>query len=259
MILLRSLILPLLAILGFTVTASAAELAVFAASSLTEALHEVAQAYQAQHPEDRLNLNFAGSQTLAAQIEQGASADLFIAADTTVMERLRGRDLVEKPEILLQNQLTLVVRADLQANKMTLADLARPGLLLAIGNRQVPVGRYTRQLFARLSSDPAYGPVLVEKLERNIVSEENQVKAIVAKLILGEVDAGIVYRSDLTASNSQRLIAVPLPQQDNPKALYPLAKVRGSQPRIEAFKAFLFSPAAQQIFIRHGFLPGGEQ
>jgi len=125
-----------------------------------------------------------------------------------------------------------------------------------IGNPQVPVGRYTRQLFAGLADDPAYGPALVQAIERNIVSEENRVKAIVAKLLLGEADAGIVYQSDLTPAVRDRLSVIPLPERHNPKAHYPLALVSGHQPDAEEFAAFLFSPAAQAIFSRHGFLPG---
>jgi molybdate transport system substrate-binding protein len=248
-----------LLILFSAVSASAAELSVFAASSLTEALQELARVYQAQHPDTRISLNFAGSQTLATQIEQGAPADLMLAADPEVIERLQRSGLVDQTRLLLRNRLVLAVRQGLQPELTALAGLGRPGLLLAIGNRQVPVGRYTRQLLAELAADPAYGPELVAQIEANIVSEENRVKAIVAKLLLGEADAGIVYQSDLSAAKAAHLNALPLPKEHNPQARYLLAQLRGSQTRSAEFMAFLLSPAAQQCFTRHGFLPGVTQ
>jgi molybdate transport system substrate-binding protein len=249
-------LLPLLFLLGSLTPVSAGELSVFAASSLGEALQEAARVYQTKHPETRVSLNFAGSQTLAAQLERGAPADLLIAADPEVMARLQRAGLVESPRRLLRNRLALAVRSDQQPPLQTLADLGRPGLLLVIGNPQVPIGRYTRQLLAGLDYDPDYGPVLVQAIERNIVSEENRVKAIVAKLLLGEADAGFVYQSDLSAATRDRLSVIPLPERHNPEASYPLAKLKGAGPAADDFLAFLFRPAAQAIFARHGFLPG---
>ncbi len=237
----------------------AAELSIFAASSLTEVLGEAAQAYQARHPDDKILLYFAGSQALATQIEQGAPADLFIAANTAAMARLRKTGLVEEPQLLLSNRLVLAVLPELRSQLSSIKDLARPNLLLAVGNSQVPVGSYTRLLFARLAQDPDYGVTLVEKIEMNIVSQENRVKAIIAKLLLGEVDAGIVYLSDLAADNTRQLIAIDLPAQHNPLASYPLARVTESRAETDELIAFLSSSAAQQIFARHGFLDGGAE
>jgi len=250
------LLLPLLLLLGSLTPAGGTELTVFAASSLSEALQEVARSYQTEHPDVRIALNFAGSQTLAAQIERGAPADLLISADPIVVQRLSSEGLIDKPQLLLRNQLALVVRCDLQPPLQTIAELGRPGLLLVIGNPKVPVGRYTRQLFAGLAADPVYGPDLIRQIEGQIVSEENRVKAIVAKLLLGEADAGIVYQSDINPATAGRLLAIPLPARHNPEAHYPLAKVQGASPAGDDFLAFLTCPAAQAIFTRHGFRSG---
>ncbi len=238
---------------------SSAELSVFAASSLTEALAELVRRYEIEHPEDQIRLNFAGSQTLATQLELGAPADLFISANQPVMARLENQGLVEKSQPLLGNRLVVAARPDLQPQLATLKDLARPDLLLAVGNHQVPVGRYTRQLFASLSADASYGSALVKKIGGNIVSEECRVKAIIAKLLLGEVDAGFIYQSDLASGNASRLTAIPLPEKYNPPAVYPLAKVIGAKSEIDHFADFLFSAAAQDIFSQHGFSPGAPQ
>ena len=249
----------LLLVLICAVPASGAELSVFAASSLSEALSKIARSYEIKFPGDKVLLNFAGSQTLATQIEQGAPADLFISANRTVMERLQRKELVDTPLTLLSNHLVLAARADLQPRLTSIADLARPELLLAIGNRQVPVGFYTQQLFAGLTTDSAYGPALVGKIKGNIVSEEGRVKAIIAKLLLGEVDAGIVYQSDLTPANSHKLTAIALPQQHNPLAIYLLAKVRKTEARVDDFITFLYDTWAQDTFAQHGFLCGAKQ
>jgi molybdate transport system substrate-binding protein len=239
--------------------AQAAELSIFAASSLTEALREVTQAYQARYPADNIVLHFAGSQSLATQIEQGAPADLFISANTSAMQRLQKNGLVEKPRPLLHNRLVLAVQPELKDRLASIKDLSQNNLLLVIGNRQVPVGKYTRQLFANLSADPEYGTDLIDKISKNIVSEENMVKAIVAKLLLDEVDAGIVYQSDLHSATAQRLLAIPLPAQHNPLATYPVAMTTGRQADCDQLLAFLLSAEAQQLFASHGFINGGAE
>ncbi len=244
---------------SLAVTASAAELSVLAASSLCDSLQEIAQAYQKKYPDDSVLFNFAGSQTLATQIEQGVPADLFISANRSVMERLEQQRLASAPQQLVGNRLILAAQPELAASLQSISDLARPGLLLAVGNPQVPVGHYTRQLFQRLAEDPAYGRELVEKISRNIVSEESKVKAIIAKLQLGEVDAGLVYQSDLTAPGCEKLLAIPLPEGLSPLAHYPVALVTGGQPAGQRFLDFLLSPAAQKIFARHGFLTGANR
>jgi len=239
--------------------AQATELSIFAASSLTEALQDVAQAYQTRYPSDHIVLHFAGSQSLATQIEQGAPADLFISANTTAMTRLQQKGLVEKPRPLLHNRLILAAQPELKKRLSSIKDLSQENLLLVIGNPQVPVGRYTLQLFANLSTDPAYGAELISKIEKNIVSEENMVKTIVAKLLLGEVDAGIVYQSDLHSATAKKLLAIPLPAEHNPMATYPVAKTVERRADCDKLFAFLFSPEAQQLFKARGFLNGAAE
>ena len=236
--------------------AQATELSVFAASSLSEALRDVAQAYQARYPADKIVLHFAGSQALATQIEQGAPADLFIAANSSAMARLERNGLVEKPRTLLHNRLILAALPELAGQLASIKDLALNRLLLVIGNRQVPVGKYTRQLLSNLSADPAFGAELVKKIDKNIVSEENMVKAIVAKLLLGEIDAGIVYQSDLHSDAAQKLLAIPLPAQHNPLATYPVARTVARRADCDKLLAFLFSSEALRLFAKRGFLNG---
>jgi len=237
----------------------ATEVSIFAASSLTEVLGEVAQAYQVKNPEDKILMHFAGSQALAAQIEQGAPADLFISADTVAMERLLQKGLVQNPRPLVQNRLSLAVQPELINQISSIQDLSAHGLLLVIGNQQVPIGKYTRQLFDNLAADSAYGTELIQQVTANIVSEENKVKAIVAKLMLGEVDAGIVYQSDLATEAGRKLLAIALPEQHNPLATYPVALTTERQTDGSKLLDFLFNPETQKIFTKYGFLTGGDQ
>lgn len=234
----------------------ATELSIFAASSLTEVLREVVQTYQINHPDEKISLHFAGSQALATQIEQGAPADLYIAADIAAMTRLHANGFVENPRTLLHNKLVLAVQPEFRTQLSTLKDLAQQDLLLVIGNRHVPIGKYTRQLFQNLAGDPEFGAPLIKDIEQQIVSEENMVKAIITKLLLGEVDAGIVYQSDLFAENTNKLIAIRLPEQHNPVATYPVAKTTEARGDSQSFLTFLFGNKARQIFTARGFLMG---
>ncbi len=251
---LRNLTITLLFSLCCAAPLQAAELSVFAASSLTEVLTEIADTFAERRPGDRVLLNFAGSQTLATQIEQGAPADLLISANQAVMERLQADALVTEVQPLLGNRLAVATRPGLQPALTGLRDLARADLLLTIGNHQVPVGAYTQQLFDKLTENPAYGKDLVARIKKNIVSEEGRAKAIVAKLLLGEADAGIVYRSDI---RSGQLLSIEVPEELNPLAIYPLAKVRDN-PSTEQFYAYLLSSEAEEIFRRHRFLSRSE-
>ena len=251
MVLIR-LLLTLLLLAIFSLSAGASELSVFAASSLTEPLRELARNYESDHAGTKILLNFSGSQTLASQIEQGAPADLFISANQPVMERLEKQGLVGTPQPLLRNQLALAVRRGLHPAITGIRDLARPGLLLTIGNREVPVGSYFRQLLSALPADPDCGPDLVARIEGNVVSEENQVKAILTKLMLGETDAGIVYRSDLASPAAEGLTNIPLPTRHLPRISYPLAKVQGGNRQTGAFVNYLLSKSAARIFARYG-------
>ncbi len=158
----------------------------------------------------------------------------------------------------------LVLLAKQQGPANRLADLEAPGLQLAIGNRHVPIGRYTRQLLTGLAGDPAYGDELVSGIRRNVRTEESSVKAIVTRVLLGEVDAGIVYRTDLTADLRAKTGHLELPAQHNPFVRYPTAIVRTSRQEqaAQAFIELLLSPTGQTVLQGHGFLPptpGGGQ
>lgn len=237
--------------------ALADELMVFAASSLTEAFTDIGRQYEQEYPESRVVFHFAGSQALAAQIEQGAAVEVFAPANEDVMTRLRQQGLVEAPAFFAGNSLVLIVSRQTVQPLPDLASLALPGRLLVIGAPAVPVGRYTQQLFDSLAADPAYGPSFVGGIRRNLVSQEASVKAVATKVALGEADAGVVYASDLTPYLLERVRVIPLPEAHAPAVRYPVALVADSSQKMSArrFVNYLLSPRGQSLLAEHGFVP----
>lgn len=233
-------------------------LTVFAAASLSEAFTEIADGIERTQAGFEVRLNFAGSQQLAAQIELGATADVYASADRRWMSRLVERGLVSgAPVTFATNRMVVIVPKDNPARIARLQDLGRRGIKLVLGADAVPVGRYARAVLANLARDPAFGTGFAERALRNVVSEEENVKSVVGKVQLGEADAGIVYRSDVTAAVARRVRMLAIPDSANVVAPYPVAVLRDARApgAAEAFIAFLRSPAGRSILERHGLTP----
>ncbi len=233
-------------------------LQVFAAASLTEAFEELGRLLQAKHPGLGIRLNLAGSQQLATQVEQGAPADVFASADERWMRRLADAGLLATaPRTFAENRLVVVVPFANPARIDRLQDLARPGVKLVLGAEAVPVGRYGRQVLTNLASDPAFGAAFATHALANVVSEEENVKSVLAKVRLGEADAGVVYASDVTPAMALAVRTLEVPAAANVAARYPVAIVRGAKaPKAaRAFVALLFSAEGRAVLARHGFAP----
>lgn len=244
-----------LSILLFTASPVFADLTVFAASSLREALIEIGEIYK-ERAGQKVNLNFAGSQTLRTQIEFGAPADLYAAANPEIIKPLVNKNLVGPVHYFAGNNLVLLL-SKRQSPIKQLNDLTRREVQIAIGNNYVPIGKYTRQLLAGMKQDPAFGEELIDRIWQNVRTEESNVKAIVTKALLDEVDAGIVYRTDLIADVRAKTSHLELPEAHNPFVRYPAAVVRSSR-HPEAAQIFLdlmLAPDGQRILQSHGFLP----
>ena len=190
------------------------QLVVSAASSLHDAFTD----YAATAGIDAKQ-SFAGSDQLAAQIRQGAKPDVFAAANTTLPDELHKDGLVEKPVVFATNSLVLAVPAG--SGITSVEDLTRPGTTIAIGDPEVPVGAYTREVLDRLPADQA------KAILSGVRSEEPDVLGIVGKLTQGAVDAGFVYISDVTASDGA-LRAIELPAALRPDVAYGAAVVVGA-------------------------------
>ena len=212
----------------------------FAASSLTDAFTEIADAFENANPDIEVQTQFAGSSQLAAQIASGAPADVFASANEAVMETLLpGGELAgaefSQAVVFARNELVIAVPAGNPKGISGIADLTDRDLLLAICNDGVPCGTLAHEAAASAGID----------LRPD--TEEANVRAVLAKLLLREVDAGLVYRSDVVATP---LLAIPIsPVHTNN---YPIASVTGN-PDAAAFMEFAVSQEAQQILANHGF------
>jgi molybdate transport system substrate-binding protein len=230
-------------------------LTVFAAASLTNAFGEIGENFKATNPGITIKFNYGGSQALRTQIEQGAQADVFASANTKEMDTLVSGKFVaaDSAKIFLTNQLVVIMPAKNPAGLIVLADLSKPGLKVVLASKEVPVGNYALQVLDKL--DAARGTGFKDKVLANVVSYENDVKQVVAKVQLGEADAGIVYVSDTVAAPGLKKINIPM--ENNVIAKYPLAVLTQSKnPDLaQAFIAYILSADGQAILQKWGFLP----
>ncbi len=173
------------------------ELTIFGAASLRPVLDAVGPAYEAAHPGVGLVIATDSSAALATQIEQGAPADVFLSADTTNAQRLvEGGFAAGAAAVFAANVLAVIVPAGNPAGLRTPADLARPGVKVIAAGDEVPITTYAAQLVASLARLPGYPPGFEAAYAANVVSREDNVRAVAAKVELGEGDAGIVYVTD---------------------------------------------------------------
>ncbi len=247
----------LLSACGQAAQPAARTLTVFAAASLTGAFTEIGQNFEAAHPGAKVTFDFAGSQTLSAQLLQGAAADVFASANQTEMDKLVSGGLVVEgtPRSFLTNQLLVILPPDNPAVIQSLQDLARPGLKLVLADASVPAGKYARQILDKMSQDASFGADFGTRALANVVSNETDVKQVVAKVQLGEADAGIVYVSDAVAA--PQLKTLQIPASYNVVATYPIAALaKAAQPGLASeFIAYVLSADGQAILKTWGFTP----
>jgi molybdate transport system substrate-binding protein len=241
--------------------ANSTELIVFAAASLTEAFIELADQFEFENPGVTVILNFAGSQQLAHQLSQGAPADVFASANHRQMNAAieTGRISDRSPQSFAGNKLVIVYPPDNPANLHSLTDLAKPGLSLVLAAQQVPAGQYAQAFLEAAAQNEAFGPSFYDGVLENIVSYEENVRAVLSKVTLGEADAGVVYISDIVGGIPDKVGHLDIPEEINMIADYPIATIDNSkEPELaQQFIQFVQSPAGQGILGEYGFLPGG--
>ncbi len=243
---------------AFAFPANGGKLTVFAAASLTDAFTQMGKELETAHPGLKITFNFAGSQTLVTQLDQGAPADLFASANQTQMKDAQSKGLIAgEPAIFVKNRLAIVVPRDNPAGIASPADLAKPGLKLVLAAPDVPVGRYARQSLCEMGKDTAaYGGDFVARVAGNVVSEEQDVREVLAKVELGEADAGVVYVSDVSPDATAKVKLIEIPAPVNVLATYPIAPVKGGNAALaNAFIAYVLSPAGQATLQQYGFTP----
>jgi molybdate transport system substrate-binding protein len=236
-------VLVALAAVAGAQAASRAQLTVYGAASLTDALPKI-------DPGQRYS--FGGSNALAAQIEQGAPADVFASADTKLPNQLHARGLCSQPVVFTRNALVIVVPRANSAGVHSVYDLAKHGVKLVIADPGVPVGAYTLKVLKKMNLSAA--------VLKNVVSRETDVREVLAKVALGEADAGFVYSTDAKTVPG-RVAVLKIPARAQPDVAYGACVVAASrhQAAAHAFVSRLLGKAAQTKLLAYGFLPRVER
>lgn len=232
------------------------DVTVFAASSLREAFSELGRTLEASQPEAQVVFSFAGSQTLRAQLEQGAPADVFASADLRHMTPLVAAKIVREPRVFANNELVLVVASAQAGLVKDLASLPQAERIV-LGAPEVPIGAYTNTMLEKARAD--LGADFRARVEAHVVSREPDVRQVLAKVTLGEADAGVVYRTDARAARGNAAV-VAIPVAYNVVAEYPIAvTAHGPAPELaRAFVELLTSPEGARVLKSKGFTPVGE-
>jgi molybdate transport system substrate-binding protein len=273
---------------------AATRLTVYAASSTQDVLRDIGRAFRTRHEGVEIDFSFAGTSTLRAQIEHGAPADVFVSADTMHAAALHRAGLSGPPARFATNRLVLVTRrgwivppavldvaqslhgvsggapgggdapagaagtvadrSDLGRVRNVLKSLARPGARIVLADSSVSAGRYAARALERMAADPLLGAGFRAAIETNVASRESSVRAVLARVALGEADAGFVYATDALAAASPVGVTA-LPPEYAVRAEYTAAVVTGSRRRdmAAAFVEFLGGDYARSILRRHGF------
>ena len=236
-------------------TTAPVSLTIYGAASLKGVLDKVKTTWEAANPGSTLTISTDSSATLETQIEQGAPADVFLSADTSNPQKLIDKGLAAGAAVKFAgNELTVIVPTANPAGITSPADLAKTGTKVIAAGASVPITKYATMLVANLAKEAGYPADFVAAYTANVVSQEDNVKAVVAKIELGEGDAAIVYVTDAKAST--KVTTVPVPDTANVPATYAGVVVKAS-PNAAAAAAFLTwfaGPDGQAILGTFGFL-----
>jgi molybdate transport system substrate-binding protein len=241
---------------GATAGAQTGTVTVYAAASLREAFDAAAPAFTKQTG-FTVTFSFGGSDTLVTQLKQGAPADVFASANDAQMKVASDAGLLDGPaRTFARNRLVVIYPNDNPGKITQLADLARPGVKVVLAAKTVPVGAYARSALHNLSEVRGYPPAFDAAVEKNVVSDELDVKAVATKISLGEGDAGIVYATDVTGPIAAKVKSFALPRDAAPDATYPIAvlKAAPNAAGARAFTSFILSPAGQRYLRARGFI-----
>jgi len=232
------------------------ELTVYAAASLKGSLEAVKAAYAAAAPGVTLTVAADASSTLRTQIEQGAPADVFLSADQSNPKALIEGGLADGAAVdFAGNTMTVIVPTANPAGISTPADLAKPGVKVIAAGADVPITKYTTQVVVNLAGLGGYPAGFAAGYDDNVVSKEDNVNAVVAKIELGEGDAAIVYVTDAKAST--QITTIDIPAEANVPATYAGVVVKESRnaAAANAFLTWLAGPDGQAVLGTFGFLP----
>ena len=242
-----------------TATTAPVTLTVLAAASLTEPFNEIGKAFEAANPGVTVEFSYAGSQALAEQLSQGAAADVFASASKSYMDAAvtAKRVTEDAPKTFSKNKLVVIYPKDNPAKIASLSDLAKAGIKIDLASKDVPVGKYALTFLDNASKDPTYGAAYQTAVLANVVSYEDNVKAVLTKVSMDEADAGIVYVSDVSGDYADKVGQLAIPDELNAIASYPIAPISDSaHPELaQAFVDMVLSDAGQAVLAKYNFLP----
>jgi molybdate transport system substrate-binding protein len=231
---------------------------VFAAASLTEAFNDIGRQFELYNKEASVDVvfNFAGSQVLAQQIKQGAAFDVFASANQAQMDVAATSGRTSTATVFVLNRLVVIYPTSNPGGIKELKDLAKPGLKLVLAAAAVPVGQYSLDFLTKASADPAYGPTFKADVLKNVVSYEDNVRQVLAKVALGEGDAGIVYTTDVLGADASKVVKVKIPDNLNTIARYPIAYATDAKNAFwaRAFYRFVLARDGQRTLSKYGFI-----
>lgn len=223
------------------------------AANATHPYTELMEVFEEKHPEVDMKATFAGTQVLRTQLEQGATADLFLSADIIHIEALKEQKLIDEFFPVSKGHEVIVVPKGNPSEIHGLEDLAKKQVKLVIGVENVPIGAYTRQIFDKAKS--IYGDDFPERVLKRVVSYESSTKQVLQKVGLGEAEAGIVYKADVTPDFQKKVEIIEIPKELNVEATNYIAvtNVAPNPELAQEFLDLLLSDQGQEVFIRHGY------
>ena len=240
-----------------TVGKNSSVVTVFAASSLTDSFTDIGDLFMSNNSGYDIVFNFAGTSTLNAQLLHGAKADVFAAASESQIKVAYDNGFINDYTIFAKNKLVLITPHG--NNKIgKIEDMRDEGVSLVLSNEVVPSGNYSRKTLLMMQESGLYGEGFYDRVIENVVSEEINVRQVVAKISLNEADAGLVYMTDVTDANKDKINVIHIPDIHMPEILYPMAVITGESDKLGAskFMEFVLSDSGQKILSEHGFQAG---
>ena len=228
---------------------------IMAGAGMTDAFRAIKQEFEKTYPETEIELNFAGSQHLAHQIQHGVYCDVFASANRKYMDLLKSENLVDTSQILAYNTLIIGISGK-SDNINKLDDLINDKTRISIAEKAVPVGNYTYQMLDKIDASKNFAPDFRERFLNNVISRELTVKGIVIKIVLGEVDAGIIYKTEINPNTRDKIIPVEIDEKYNIKAEFSIAVLKNSTKKEAAqkFINFVSGEKGRKILKEFGFI-----
>jgi len=240
---------------GGSAGAGAGTLTALVAANATDVFNAVIDRFERQHPGVSVKPSYGGTQILLTQLQQGASADLFLSADEAHAKQAVADGLIQRYDPVSRNSEVIVIPRSNPAGLSNLQDLATKPVKLIIGVPTVPIGIYTRQIFINAAAQ--YGPGFAQQALAHVVSTETDVKQVLHKVALNEADAGIVYRTDVTPDVADQVTMIAVPDADQViSANYIAVPTRAPHQELaRQLRDYMLSPAGQSVFISLGYRP----